>query len=136
MNTTLVNSFANCALRFSVDSFEIYNRMKTCMDGQTTSTPRNGYPAIARSHRKTKIIQSRPLSPREARRVGVRRGRGAKRFGWFSISRKGSGAYPLCETARTQEFVLRWSPDGGNSVKEIVRQQWNFNPPDSIREVE
>ena len=40
------------------------------------------------------------------------------------------------ETARTQEFVLRWSPDGGNSVREIVRQQWNFNPPDSVREVE
>src|SRR5437016_2624316 len=40
------------------------------------------------------------------------------------------------ETSRTQEFVLRWSPDGGNSVKEIVRQQWNFSPPDSIREVE
>jgi len=40
------------------------------------------------------------------------------------------------ETARTQEFVLRWSPDGGNSVKEIVRQQWNFCPPDSVREVE
>jgi len=40
------------------------------------------------------------------------------------------------ETARTQEFVLRWSPYGGSSVKEIVRQQWNFSPPDSIREVE
>jgi hypothetical protein len=40
------------------------------------------------------------------------------------------------ETARTQEFVLRWSPDGGSSVKEIVRQQWNFSPPDSIREIE
>jgi hypothetical protein len=40
------------------------------------------------------------------------------------------------DTARTQEFVLRWSPDGGNSVKEIVRQQWNFSPPESIREVE
>jgi hypothetical protein len=40
------------------------------------------------------------------------------------------------EIARTQEFVLRWSPDGGNSVKEIVRQQWNFSPPESIREVE
>jgi len=23
------------------------------------------------------------------------------------------------ETARTQEFVLRWSPDGGNSVKKL-----------------
>jgi XRCC1 N terminal domain len=40
------------------------------------------------------------------------------------------------ETARTQEFVLRWSPDGGNSVREIVRQQWNFSPPESIREAE
>jgi hypothetical protein len=40
------------------------------------------------------------------------------------------------EAARTQEFVLRWSPDGGNSVEEIVRQQWNFCPPDSVREVE
>jgi hypothetical protein len=40
------------------------------------------------------------------------------------------------ETARTQEFVLRWSPDGGSSVKEIVRQQWNFSPPESVREVE
>jgi hypothetical protein len=40
------------------------------------------------------------------------------------------------ETARTQEFVLRWSSDGGSSVKEIVRQQWNFSPPETIREVE
>src|SRR5580700_10591996 len=30
------------------------------------------------------------------------------------------------ENARTQEFVLRWSPDGGDSFREIVRQQWNF----------
>ena len=40
------------------------------------------------------------------------------------------------EIARTREFVLRWSADGGSTVKEIVRQQWNFSPPDSIREVE
>ena len=40
------------------------------------------------------------------------------------------------ETQRTQEFVLQWSPDGGLSLKEIVRQQWNFSPPESIREVE
>jgi hypothetical protein len=33
------------------------------------------------------------------------------------------------ENARTQEFVLRWSPDSGNSFREIVRQQWNFSPP-------
>jgi hypothetical protein len=40
------------------------------------------------------------------------------------------------ENARTQEFVLRWSPDSGNSFREIVRQQWNFSPPESVREVE
>jgi hypothetical protein len=40
------------------------------------------------------------------------------------------------ETQRTQEFVLRWSPDGGRSFREIVRQQWNFSPPNSIRESE
>ena len=40
------------------------------------------------------------------------------------------------ETARTQEFVLRWSSDGGGSFREIVRQQWNFSPPQTIREVE
>ena len=40
------------------------------------------------------------------------------------------------ENARTQEFVLRWSSDNGNSFREIVRQQWNFSPPESVREVE
>jgi len=40
------------------------------------------------------------------------------------------------ETERTQEFVLRWSSDGGRSFQEIVRQQWNFSPPATTREVE
>jgi hypothetical protein len=40
------------------------------------------------------------------------------------------------ETPRTQEFVLRWSPESGGSLKEVVRQQWNFSPPESIRESE
>jgi hypothetical protein len=37
---------------------------------------------------------------------------------------------------RTQEFVLRWPPDGGRSFREIVRQQWNFSQPDAVREIE
>jgi hypothetical protein len=37
---------------------------------------------------------------------------------------------------RTQEFVLRWSPDGGRSYREIVHQQYNFSPPGTTREVE
>ena len=45
-------------------------------------------------------------------------------------------AFEETETGRAQEFVLRWSPDGGRSFREIVRQQWNFSPPNTIREVE
>jgi len=37
---------------------------------------------------------------------------------------------------RTQEFVLRWSPDGGRSYHDIARQQYNFSSPDSTRELE
>lgn len=37
---------------------------------------------------------------------------------------------------RTQEFVLRWSPDGGESLHEIVRQQWNFSPQGAAGETE
>ena len=44
-------------------------------------------------------------------------------------------AFEETQTDRTQEFVLRWSPDGGRSFREIVRQQWNFSPPNTIREV-
>ena len=40
------------------------------------------------------------------------------------------------ENNRTQEFVLRWSPNIQYSSREIVRQQWNFSPPESVRETE
>jgi len=40
------------------------------------------------------------------------------------------------EIERTQEFVLRWSGDLGGSFQEIVRQQWNFSPPNTTREAE
>ena len=40
------------------------------------------------------------------------------------------------ERERTQEFVLRWSADGGQSYREIVRQQYNFSPPEAAPEVE
>jgi hypothetical protein len=39
-------------------------------------------------------------------------------------------------TERTQEYVLRWSPDGGQSFREIVRQQWNFSPQGATSETE
>lgn len=40
------------------------------------------------------------------------------------------------ETNRTQEFVLRWSAEPEGTLREIVRQQWNFSPPDTTTEVE
>jgi hypothetical protein len=40
------------------------------------------------------------------------------------------------ERERTQQFVLRWSSDGGQSYREIVRQQYNFSPPRTTDECE
>jgi hypothetical protein len=37
---------------------------------------------------------------------------------------------------RTHEFVLRWSSDGGQSYREIVRQQYNFSSPHNTMEIE
>jgi hypothetical protein len=37
---------------------------------------------------------------------------------------------------RTQEFVLRWSAENDAAPRDIVRQQYNFNPPYATREVE
>ncbi len=40
------------------------------------------------------------------------------------------------QSPRTQEFVLRWLPHGTDAWKDIVRQQWNFSPPDATEECE
>jgi hypothetical protein len=40
------------------------------------------------------------------------------------------------EMIRTQEFVLQASSRSGGPFREIVRQQWNFSPPTSTREIE
>ena len=40
------------------------------------------------------------------------------------------------EHARTQEFLLSWSSDHGQSYREIVRQQYNFSPPAVTDELE
>jgi hypothetical protein len=39
------------------------------------------------------------------------------------------------EAERTQEFVLRWSPDG-RSFRDVVRQQYTFSPAGATSEVE
>jgi hypothetical protein len=50
--------------------------------------------------------------------------------------RRVSVVFEETETKRTQEFILRWSPDRGSSFREIVRQQWNFSSPGATRETE
>ncbi len=45
-------------------------------------------------------------------------------------------AFQEDEQERTQEFVLRWSSDGGQSYREIARQQYNFSPSGATRELE
>ena len=40
------------------------------------------------------------------------------------------------ELERTQQFILQWSSNGGESYREIVRQQYNFSPPTTTRECE
>jgi hypothetical protein len=37
---------------------------------------------------------------------------------------------------RTQEFTLRWSPDGGRSFEDLLRQQYTFSPEGSTSELE
>ena len=44
--------------------------------------------------------------------------------------------FPEEEQARTQEFVLRWLPDGEETIREILRQQYHFSPPGTTRELE
>jgi len=44
--------------------------------------------------------------------------------------------YEETQQERTQEFVLRWSRDGGESYQEILRQQFHFSPPGTAVEAE
>jgi hypothetical protein len=41
---------------------------------------------------------------------------------------------PIVE--RTQQFTLRWADSQTGAFREIVRQQWNFNPEGSTMEIE
>ena len=40
------------------------------------------------------------------------------------------------QVERTQQFTLRWADSQTGPYREIVRQQWNFNPRNSTMEVE
>jgi hypothetical protein len=38
--------------------------------------------------------------------------------------------------ARTQEFILRWSPKADGSSRDVVRQQYHFSPSGATEELE
>jgi hypothetical protein len=40
------------------------------------------------------------------------------------------------DVSRTQEFALRWSADEGRSYRDLLRQQFNFSPPATTRQIE
>jgi hypothetical protein len=54
----------------------------------------------------------------------------SQRLQWIRLN------FEELEIERTQEYVLRWSADGGQSYQEIVRQQWNFSPAGATSEIE
>ena len=49
-----------------------------------------------------------------------------------SAAQKEGGA----QATPQQECVVQWSADGGQSSRELVRQQYIFRPPGTTREVE
>ena len=70
----------------------------------------------------------------------MRRCRANRRFAFCSTSqlrlRRISLLFLEETRARTQEFVLRWSADGGKSFRKVVRQQYNFSPTGATCESE
>lgn len=64
----------------------------------------------------TQTIRLRFTSPQRLRRIRLR--------------------FVEASTERTQEYVVRWSADGGQSFRDIVRQSWNFSPPGTTCETE
>src|SRR2546425_12703375 len=90
----------------------------------------------SRSHRKRRIIRSSLHWSHEKRAADPGSQTIRLIFDQPQRLRRISLVFEENEIKRTQEYVLRWSPDGGRSFREIVRQQWNFSPPDTVREVE
>jgi hypothetical protein len=64
----------------------------------------------------TQIIRLRFHTPQRLRRIRLR--------------------FEEANAERTQEFTLRWSPDGGRTFRDIVRQQYTFSPTGATSELE
>jgi hypothetical protein len=98
------------------------------------------------------VTSEAPGSPIEAALESGGQAGSERRVGWQAAS-EGTQTVRLCfdapmplrriwlqfhepATARTQEFVLRWSSDGGQSYRELIRQQWTFSPAGAVSETE
>src|SRR2546428_2975778 len=93
-----------------------------------------------RSRQRIKIFQLSLRYRSNLARVGAPLNREFKQFGCFLMSLKSSHTFSLVfegdQIVRTQEFVLRASSNPEGPFREIVRQQWNFSPPETAREGE
>jgi hypothetical protein len=83
------------------------------MSGRAQDLPRSGWRAAGHGKQTIRLLFTHPQRLRRIRLNFVE---------------------PLTE--RTHEYVLRWSPDGGQSFREIVRQQWHFSPQGATCETE
>src|SRR3954447_4304825 len=72
-----------------------------------------GWRALDRGEQQIRIIFDQPMS---IRRIHLR--------------------FVETEIERTQEFTIAWRGAESGLLKEVVRQQWNFNPTGSTSEVE
>lgn len=90
--------------------------------------------------RKTEFIPSNLRCHRAGDLAGAPLDRDLKPFGSYQTNHKNCNVSiwisSEAEVARVREFVLQWSPDNSKSYREVVRQQWNFSPPGTVRERE
>jgi hypothetical protein len=74
-----------------------------------------------------------------AQQDGARKAQENRRSASSSKRRRGSRIRLLFreqKDARTQEFVLRWSPTADGSLRDVVRQQYHFSPSGATEEIE
>jgi hypothetical protein len=98
----------------TVATLELSSESKTHpIEAALSSRDRQGWRAAAPGEQTIRLIFYRP---QRLRRVNL--------------------VFNETETNRTQEFVLRWRSEADQGFREIVRQQWNFSPPQTGREIE
>jgi hypothetical protein len=95
-------------------TLELTSEDKTCpIEAAVSSRYRHGWRAATPGEQTIRLIFYRP---QRLKRINL--------------------VFEETETSRTQEFILRWRSEADQHFREIVRQQWNFSPPQTGREIE